>query len=70
MRTQSETGKTTKWVHPAQGKVGTFVIEGELEGARRAAEKRHGPVLALVGKRFPATAANGGQLSLVFTTKR
>jgi hypothetical protein len=68
MRTQIETDKTTKTAY--QGQAGTYLIQGELGRGRAGSEPRKGPVLAMVGKLFKASAANGQQVSLNYMPKR
>jgi hypothetical protein len=67
MRTQIETGKTTKTAY--QGQAGTYLIQGELGSAKTSKDGHKGPVLAMVGKLFKATGATGQQVTVNFLTK-
>ncbi|MBC8145630.1 MAG: hypothetical protein H7X80_08580 [bacterium] len=53
-----------------QGQAGTYLIQGELGRARDANGSQNGPVLAMVGKLFKASAANGNRVTLNYIAKR
>lgn len=67
MRSQIETDKTTKTAY--QGQAGTYLIQGELGRDRDAGVSRKGPLLAMVGKLFKASGADGRKVIVSYMSK-